>query len=74
MGGCGHSCVVGGVIIREDGPVLGQDVKEMNSADLNSTSEVLVGCGHRHTHRQRDNYCSRQQTQCYAQQLTLYIV
>lgn len=39
----GGSAVVGGVIVREDGPVLGENVKEMNSADLNGTTQVVVG-------------------------------
>ena len=37
--------MVGGVIVREDGAVLGEDVKEVNSADLYGPSQVVVGCG-----------------------------
>ena len=35
--------MVGRVIVREDGPVLSENVKEMNSADLNGSTEVVVG-------------------------------
>ena len=45
VSGCGHRGVVGGVIVGEDGPILSEDVKEMNPADLYSPSQVLVGCG-----------------------------
>ena len=45
MGGRG-SAVVGGVIIGEDGAVLGEDVKEVNPADLYGPTYVVVGCRH----------------------------
>ena len=35
--------MVGGVIVGEDGPVLREDVEEMNSADLYGPGQVMVG-------------------------------
>lgn len=35
--------MVGGVIIGEDGSILGENVKEMNPADLDGPTEVVVG-------------------------------
>ena len=46
MGGRGQGGMVGGVIVGEDGPVLCEDVKEMNSAYFYSPGQVMVGCGH----------------------------
>ena len=46
MGGHGQGGMVGGVIVGEDGPVLCEDVKEMNSADFYSPGQVMVGCGY----------------------------
>ena len=44
MGGCGRG-MVNGVVIREDGTVLSEDVEEVDSTHLNSTTQVLVGYG-----------------------------
>ena len=43
MSGCGRA-MVGGVVVGEDGAVLGEDVKEVDSADLHSAAQVMVGC------------------------------
>ena len=40
---------MGGVIIGEDGSVLGEDVKEVYSTDLYGPRQVLVGWGDTHT-------------------------
>ena len=55
MGGCGCA-VVGGVIVGEDGAVLGEDVKEMDSAHLHGPTQVLVGCVQTHTCKILDMY------------------
>ena len=45
MSGCGRGGVVGGgVVVGEDGAVLGEDIEEMNSTHFNSPADVLVGC------------------------------
>lgn len=59
--------MVGGVIVGEDGPVLGENVKEMNSTDLNGPTEVVVGWrggGQQHNIRacmkvEEGAYCNR---------------
>ena len=42
MSGCGRA-MVGRVVVGEDGAVLGEDVKEVDSTDLHSAAQVMVG-------------------------------
>ena len=43
MGGADVAVVAASAVVREDGAVLGDDVKEMNPRQLHSAAQVLVG-------------------------------